>query len=205
MKSTRDYAVIQVSPKGERQIRAGHPWVYYNDILQTESGAQNGEIVDVVSEKGRYLGSGFYNDHSKIRVRLLSHNANDRFDEAFFERRLRYAWDYRKTVMGKEDLDACRLIFGESDQLPGLTVDRFHDLLVAQTLCLGIEKRKDVIFHTLVRLLEEEGATIRGLFERNDVAIRKLEGLEEGKGFYPLLDSRALRAPYPYCGKWHPI
>lgn len=187
MKKTRDYAVIQASPKGERQIRAGHPWVYYNDILQTEAGAEDGDIVDVVSEKGRYLGSGFYNHHSKIRVRLLSRNANDRFDNSFFERRLRYAWDYRKTVMGQEDVDACRLVFGESDQLPGLTVDRFHDLLVAQTLCLGIEKRKDVIFHTIVKLLEEEGATIRGLFERNDVAIRKLEGLEEGKGFYPIL------------------
>ena len=120
-----------VSPKGELQLKNGHPWVYYNDILQTEEGAADGEIVDVCNEKGRYLGSGFFNHHSKIRVRLLSRNANDRFDDAFFQRRLRYAWEYRKTVMGQKDLSACRLVFGEADQLPGLSVDRFEDLLVA--------------------------------------------------------------------------
>ena len=192
MKTARDFASVIVSPKGELQLKNGHPWVYYNDILQTEAGAADGEIVDVRNEKGRYLGSGFFNHHSKIRVRLLSRNANDRFDDAFFQRRLRYAWEYRKTVMGKKDLSACRLVFGEADQLPGLTVDRFEDLLVAQTLCLGMEKRKDLLFHTLVQLLQEDGAKIRGFFERNDVAIRKLEGLEEGKGFYPI---RGLQAP----------
>ena len=88
--------------------------------------------MDVVSRKGRYLGTGFYNHHSKIRIRVISNNTNDTFDEAFFRRRLRHAWDYRKTVMG-EDRDCCRIIFGEADHFPGLTVDRFGDILVAQT------------------------------------------------------------------------
>jgi len=139
----------------------------------------------VVSEKGRYLGTGFVSRESKIRVRLVSRNANDKFDRAFWQRRLRYAWEYRKTVMG-EDIDSCRVIFGEADGFPGLTVDRFHDLLVTQTLSVGIEKLKPLLFPLLVELMEKDGQTIRGLFERNDVAIRALEGLEQGKGWFPL-------------------
>ena len=131
------------------------------------------------------MGSGFVNDNSKITVRVISKNTNDKFDEKFFERRVRYAVEYRKAVMG-EDFSNCRLIFGESDQLPGLTVDRFSDILVAQVLSLGIEKRKDIIFKALVNILREMGEEISAIYERNDVAIREKEGLTEYKAFYEM-------------------
>lgn len=184
MEQQRQYAKIFITEKSERSIRAGHPWVYGAEITRREGACQNGGLVDVLSSKGRYLGTGFINGHSKIQVRLISRNANDRFDTAFWERRLRHAIAYRKTVMGA-DFDCCRLIFGEADFFPGLTVDRFHNLLVTQTLSLGIEQRKDLLFPLLLRILREEGETIDAIYERNDVAIRTLEGLEQGAGFYP--------------------
>ena len=182
----RDFPVFTVTPKAERSLRAGHPWVYGEEITAVEGGYRNGDMVDVVSSKGRYLGTGWVNDHSKIRVRILSRNANDTFDEAFFRRRVRYALDYRKTVMGPTDYRCCRLIFGEADQFPGLTVDRFENVLVTQTLSLGMEQRKEWVFRALVEGLREDGAEIAALYERNDVAIRELEGLRQNKGFYPL-------------------
>ena len=182
----RDFPVFTVTSKAERSLRAGHPWVYGEEITAVEGGYRNGDMVDVVSSKGRYLGTGWVNDHSKIRVRILSRNANDIFDEAFFRRRVRYALDYRKTVMGPTDYRCCRLIFGEADQFPGLTVDRFENVLVTQTLSLGMEQRKEWVFRALVEGLREDGAEIAALYERNDVAIRELEGLRQNKGFYPL-------------------
>ena len=182
----RDFPVFTVTPKAARSLRAGHPWVYGEEITAVEGGYRNGDMVDVVSSKGRYLGTGWVNDHSKIRVRILSRNANDTFDEAFFRRRVRYALDYRKTVMGPADYRCCRLIFGEADQFPGLTVDRFENVLVTQTLSLGMEQRKEWVFRALVEGLREDGAEIAALYERNDVAIRELEGLQQNKGFYPL-------------------
>lgn len=183
--NNRNYASVEVSQKAETTILQGHPWIYDTEIKKTEGEIKDGDIVDVLNRKRKYLGSGFYNSHSKIRVRLISRNANDQFDEAFFKRRVQYAWDYRKTVMGN-DLDCCRIIFGEADTFPGLTVDKFHDILVTQTLSLGIEKRKDLIFHLLYQILNQDGFQIRGIFERNDVNVRKLEGMEENKGFFKL-------------------
>ena len=122
----------------------------------------------------------------KIRVRILSTNTNDRFEEAFWERRLQYALDYRKTVMPGDDFKCCRLIFGEADQFPGWTVDRYNDLLVIQTLSLGMEQRKHMLIPLLVKLLRKDGETITGVYERNDVKIRLLEGLEEGKGWFAM-------------------
>ena len=185
MKQERAFARFTVTPKGERAIVGGHPWVYDGEVVSIEGAYENGSLVDVVSGKGRYLGTGFVSEQSRIRVRLISRNANDKFDEAFWERRIRYAWEYRKTVMG-EDADCCRVIFGEADTFPGLTVDRFHDLLVTQTLSLGMEKRKPMLFPLLCKVLREDGADIRGIYERNDVAIRAHEGLSEGKGWFPL-------------------
>ena len=182
----RDFPVFTVTSKAERSLRAGHPWVYGEEVTAVEGGYHNGDMVDVVSSKERYLGTGWVNDHSKIRVRILSRNANDIFDEAFFRRRVRYALDYRKTVMGPTDYRCCRLIFGEADQFPGLTVDRFENVLVTQTLSLGMEQRKEWVFRALVEGLREDGAEIAALYERNDVAIRELEGLRQNKGFYPL-------------------
>lgn len=185
MKAERQFPRVTVTAKGTRWVEGGHPWIYAAEVLDASEDIENGSIVDAVSEKGKYLGSGFFSRESKIRVRLVSRNANDRFDAAFWRRRIRYAWDYRKSVMGA-DASACRVIFGEADGFPGLTVDRFNDLLVAQTLSVGIERIKDTLFPLLVEVLEEDGIFIRGLYERNDVAIRALEGLEQGKGFFPL-------------------
>jgi len=182
MKSDRSYPRFAITAKGTRWVESGHPWIYEGEIAAAED-CPNGALVDAVSEKGKYLGTGFLSRNSKIRIRLLSRNANDRFDAAFWRRRLQYAWDYRKCVMGA-DVSACRLIFGEADGFPGLTVDRFNDILVAQTLSLGIEQRKDEIFPQLLELLRADGQTIRGIYERNDATIRALEGLEQGKGWY---------------------
>ena len=181
----RGYTTVTITKKAENTVVQGHPWVFEGELTDIDGTLTDGGLVDVLSHKGSYLGTGFYNSHSKIKIRLISRNANDRFDEAFFERRLRYAWEYRKTVMG-DDLNGCRVIFGEADTFPGLTVDKFNDILVTQTLSLGIEQRKDILFPLLYKILNEDGQGIRGIYERNDVAIRELEGMTQGKGFYPL-------------------
>ena len=185
MKQERTYPRVAVTRKAENSIKSGHPWIYHTELVEGEAGCNDGALVDIVSPRGRYLGTGFFNSHSKIRIRLLSTNANDHFDEAFWERRLRYAWEYRKTVMG-DDLSCWRVIFGEADSFPGLTVDRFGDILVAQTLSLGIEQRKSLLFPMLARILREDGQVIRGIYERNDVSIREREGMQQNKGFFPL-------------------
>lgn len=181
----RTYTKFYVTPKAERSARNGHPWVFADEILRIEGTYANGDLVDVMSDKDKYIGTGFVNDNSKIRIRIISTNANDKFDEAFYERRLRYALDYRRTVMG-DDFKYCRLIFGEADFFPGLTIDRFGDILVAQVLSLGIELRKKTIFELLCKILRESGEEVRGLYERNDIRIRLLEGMQEYTGFYPL-------------------
>ena len=186
MKADRGYPKFTITPKAEAAILRGHPWVYDAEILTAEGETQNGGLVDVLSKKGRYLGTGFLSEQSKIRVRLISRNANDRFDESFWERKLRWAWDYRKSVMDKADLDCCRVIFGEADAFPGLTVDKFHDLLSVQVLSIGMEGIKHHLIPALVRILREDGQTIRGVFERNDVALREKEGLTQYKAWFPL-------------------
>lgn len=180
----RPYAKLTITKKGERAARSGHPWVYGEEVTHVEGTYQTGDIVDVYSDKDRYLGTGFANDISKIRVRIVSRNANDRFDEAFWQRRVKYALDYRKTVMGDKDFACCRLIFGDADDMPGLTVDRYNNVLVAQTLCYGMDQVKPVIFKALVDELAAMGVTIRGIYERNDVKVRELDGMEEYKGWY---------------------
>ena len=185
MKSERNFPKCIITPKGTRWVEQGHPWIYEAEVIQLEGAWENGGLVDAVSEKGKYLGTGFLSLQSKIRVRLISRNANDKFDEAFWQRRIQYAWAYRKTVMG-EDISCCRVVFGEADGFPGLTVDRFQDILVTQTLSVGMEKLKPMLFPLLVKVLREDGQEIRGVFERNDVAIRALEGLEQNKGWFPL-------------------
>ena len=185
MKAERAFPRFIITQKGTRWVEQGHPWIYADEVIREEGICENGALVDAVSEKGKYLGTGFVSRESKIRIGLLSRNANDRFDEAFWRRRIQYAWDYRKTVMG-EDISCCRVIFGEADSFPGLTVDRFSDILVTQTLSVGMEKIKPMLFPLLVQVLREDGQDIRGIYERNDVAIRALEGMEQNKGWFPL-------------------
>lgn len=183
MKVQRNFPKFIITAKGTRWVEQGHPWIYEAEIVRSEGDFENGCLVDAVSEKGKYLGTGFLSLNSKIRIRLISRNANDKFDEAFWRRRIGYAWDYRKTVMAG-DLNCCRVIFGEADGFPGLTVDKFADILVTQTLSIGMEKLKPVLFPLIIEVLRADGHEISGIFERNDVKIRELEGLEQGKGWF---------------------
>ena len=186
MKQTRNYPIVTITKKGQRALEGGHPWVYEGEVLSCPSDAPNGAIVDVLGEKGTWLGAGLLSLQSKIRVRLLSRNANDAFDDGFWLRRFQYAWAYRKTVLAPEDLACCRVVFGEADALPGLTVDRFGDVLVTQTLSYGMEQRKARLFPLLVKALREDGQDIRCIYERDDDHLRDKEGLPQGKGFFPL-------------------
>lgn len=181
---------VTISKRAELAAKGGHPWIYGSEIKGKDEGIEPGEIVRVLSGKGKFIGSGFYNEHSKITVRIISTNANDRFDDAFWKRRVSYALDYRLQVMRPEDYDNMRIIFGEADQLPGLTVDRFGDVLSVQVLSLGIEKNKDIILNSLIEVLQQHGLPVSCVYERNDVKIRELEGLTQYKGFFdsPLLN-----------------
>ena len=183
LKNMRKFTKIFVTAKGEKALRGGHPWVYSDEVTGVSGAYENGGLVDVFSEKSRYLGTGFINDNSKIRVRIISKNTNDKFDSEFYRRRIRYAVDYRRTVMA-EDFSCCRLIFGEADMFPGLTVDRFGDILVTQVLSLGTELIKDELYRLLAEELERGGDKISAIYERNDAKIRELEGLEEHTGFW---------------------
>ena len=185
MKQQRSYPAVQVTAKGERAIKNGHPWVYGAELTGQTGTPENGGLVDVFAGSA-YMGTGFYNERSKITVRLLSRNANDRFDAAFWRRRVAYAIAYRKTVMPGADFQCCRLIHGEADQMPGLTVDRYGSILVAQVLSLGMEQVKDVVFQALYDELTRLGEHITGIYQRDDVAIRELEGMEQMKGWHPL-------------------
>lgn len=186
MKQTRCFPAAVITKKGEAAARAGHPWVYAAEIAERQGSFQNGCLVDVFSSKEAYLGTGLYSEKSKIAVRLLSDNANERFDDAFFARRVKYALDYRRAVMGA-DFGCCRLVFGEADGLPGLTVDRFSDILVAQVLSYGMDRIKGRVFRALCGQLAASGERISGLYERNDAPLRALEGLPQEKGWYEAL------------------
>lgn len=175
---------VTISKRAELAARGGHPWIYGTEIKSADEGIEAGDIVRVLSSKGKFIGSGFYNPHSKIRVRIFSTNANDVFDQAFWKRRAAYAVDYRLQVMRPEDYNCCRLVFGEADQLPGMTVDRFGDVLSVQVLSLGMERRKKVFLDGLIEVLRERNLPVSCIYERNDVKIRDLEGMEQYKGFY---------------------
>ena len=171
----RAWQRVTINKKAEAALREGHPWVYAEEATEIPDTA-DGDIVDVYSGRGRFLGAGFFNRQSKILVRVLSVNANDRFDEAFWRRRVRYAVDYRKTVL-RGDLSACRLIFGDADGFPGFVVDKFEDVLSAQVMCCGIERIKDLLFAALKETLAEEGIIVSTVYERNDGKTRAKEGL----------------------------
>ena len=174
---------VKISEKAEKSVKGGHPWVFEDEINEVSDGITDGNLVKVKTSKGRFLGTGFYNSNSKIRVRMISENANDRFDEQFFYRRLKWAVDYRKTVMG-DDFSCCRIIFGEADRFPGFTVDRFENVLVTEVLSLGIEKIKDMLYRQLLDIFEKMGEKIDIIYERNDAPIREKEGMEQYKGFW---------------------
>lgn len=167
--------------KGEgRTLKAGGMWVYDNEIDSVMGSFENGDVVAIHDFDSYFMGYGYINMNSKIRVRLLSRKKDAVIDEAFMEKRVRTAWNYRKETI---DTSSCRLIFGEADFLPGIVVDKFADVLVVESLALGIDKWKLVIVEALKKVLAEDGIKIRGVYERSDAKVRLQEGLERYKGF----------------------
>lgn len=167
--------------KGQgRTLKAGGMWVYDNEIDTISGSFENGDVVAVHDFDGFFLGWGFLNTKSKIAVRLLSRKKEAVIDEAFMEKRVRNAWEYRKQTI---DTGSCRLIFGEADFLPGIVVDKFSDVLVVESLALGIDRWKPVIVEALKKILAEDGICIRGVYERSDAKVRLQEGMERYKGF----------------------
>lgn len=167
--------------KGEgRTIKGGGMWVYDNEVASIAGEFENGDIVAVHDFDGYFMGYGFANRHSKIFIRLLSRKKDAVIDEAFMEARVRAAWEYRKETV---DISSCRVIFGEADFLPGLVIDKFSDVLVVESLALGIDKWKPVIVEALKKVLAEDGIAIRGVYERSDAKVRLQEGMERYKGF----------------------
>ncbi len=175
------YQTIVTLKKGEgRVLKAGGMWVYDNEIASISGRYEDGDIVGIHDFDGYYMGCGFINTRSKITVRLMSRKKDAVIDAAFIERRIRDAWEYRKQTI---DISSCRLIFGEADFLPGMTVDKFSDVLVVESLALGIDRWKLVIVETLKKVLAEDGIRIRGVYERSDAKVRLQEGMERCKGF----------------------
>ncbi len=182
---------VYINQKAENKVLNNHPWVFASDIVKVDKAIKNGDIVVVRNSKNKFLGSAFYNNNSKIVLRIISRNANDTFDYDFFKRRIEYALNYRMKVM-PNDLNAFRLVYGEADFLSGLTVDKFNDCLVVQILSLGIDVRKDIILKALYEVTSKY-FKIRGIYLRCDVALREKEGLEEYVGWYdgiPVLDNK---------------
>ena len=170
--------------KGEgRALKSGGAWVYDNEIASIAGGFKNGDLVYVHDFDGYPMGIGFINQNSVIRVRMLSRREETEINEDFWRMRVRNAWEYRKAVLRKEDLNACRVIFGEADFFPGLVVDKYDDILVTESLALGMDRYKELILNLLKELLAEDGYAIRGVYERSDAHVRRKEGLEPCKGF----------------------
>ncbi|MEI7736424.1 MAG: class I SAM-dependent rRNA methyltransferase [Ferruginibacter sp.] len=161
-----------------RRVETGHPWIFANEVntgMEKDTNASPGEIVDVYSFDKKFIGRGYYNPKSQISVRLLTRDKNEQIDDAFFYKRIQQAWEYRKKIGYSEN---CRLIFGEADDMPQLIIDKFNDYFVIQTMALGIDVWKPAIVKALNELFSP-----KGIYERNDVPVRELEGMEQHKGF----------------------
>ena len=175
-----EQAIVQIKKGEGRSLKAGGMWIYDNEIASITGDFQNGDLVAVEDFDGYPLGQGFINTKSKLTVRMMSRKKGTVIDEAFLEMRVRNAWEYRKNTV---DTSSCRLIFGEADFLPGIVVDKFSDVLVVESLALGIDRLKPVILDKLKQVLAEDGITIRGIYERSDAKVRLQEGMERYKGF----------------------
>jgi len=175
------YQTVVTLKKGEgRTLKAGGMWVYDNEIDSIMGSFDNGDIVEVRDFDGYCMGCGYINTKSKITVRMLSRKKDTLIDEAFMEQRVRDAWNYRKETI---DTSSCRVIFGEADFLPGIVVDKFSDVLVVESLALGIDRWKLTIVNALKKVMSEDGIMIRGVYERSDAKVRLQEGMERSKGF----------------------
>ena len=179
----RTYPEIVISRQGQSWLEKGQMWMYKNNLLKCDDHIKNGSLVDIVGEDHQYLGTGFLSKESHITVRILSKNQNEMINQQFFHKRIQQAYEYRKTVE-YQNLSNCRLIFGEADFLPGLTVDRYNDILVSQISSFGLEQIKDMIYELLLKVLRDDGQDIKGIYERNDIQVRSKEGLPLYKGFW---------------------
>lgn len=174
-------SAVIILKKGEgRTLKSGGAWVFDNEIAQVKGEFENGDIVAVEDFDGYFMGWGFYNPKSRISVRIMSRRKENEITEEFLERRVRNAWEYRRQTV---DTSCCRVIFGEADWLPGIIIDKFSDVLVVESLALGIDRLKPVILDKLKKVLKEDGITIRGIYERSDAKVRLQEGMERFKGF----------------------
>lgn len=173
-------AVVTLKKGEGRALKAGGMWIYDNEIASVSGDFENGDIVEVQDFDGYPLGKGFMNERSKIRIRMMTRDSKREIDAAFLHMRVKQAWEYRKKTV---DTACCRLIFGEADFLPGLVVDKFSDVLVVESLALGIDRLKETILRELKNVLAEDGIAIRGVYERSDAKVRLQEGMERQKGF----------------------
>ena len=180
MEKTNMNAVATLKKGEGRTLKAGGMWVYDNEIAAIDGTFENGDIVDIHDFDGFPMGRGFINEASKIRIRLLTRNAKQAIDRDFIRMRVKNAWDYRKKTV---DTGCCRLIFGEADFLPGIVIDKFSDVLVVESLALGIDRMKETIVDTIKEVLLADGITVRGVYERSDAKVREQEGMQRYKGF----------------------
>ena len=190
MRQQRPYPRLVVNRKATRSLKAGHPWVFEGEVIDAEPCA-NGSVVDVFEENGTWQGAGLVSQNSKIRVRIVTRNANDRVDGAFWSRRVAYAWNHRKVTMGgralpgcEPDTNCCRVVFSEADGMPGLIVDRYEHVLVTQVGTVGMELLKPVVYPLLLSTLRADGQDVRAIYERNDSPSRAKEGLPQEKGWW---------------------
>ena len=206
MKQVRPHPQVIVTRKAARSLASGHPWVFEGEVLRMAPAptdgreATNGCLVDVLEENGTWQGTGLLSQRSKIRVRIVSRNANDRFDQAFWRRRIEWAWRHRRVAMeGRSlpgcppDTESCRVVFSEADGLPGLTVDRYGQVLVAQVGTVGMELLRATVYPLLLEVLQADGQDVRAIYERCDAPTREKEGLPLRKGWWdgaPALDTR---------------
>ena len=173
-------ATVVLKKGGGRYLKSGGQWIYDNEIDRTDGEFEPGDVVRVEDFDGFFLGRGYINPKSTITVRILERYHDDEIDEGFWEKRVRNAWEYRKAVT---DTSCCRIIFSEADYFPGLVIDKFEDVLVVECETLGMERHKDTVCRLVKKVLAEDGISIRGVYERSDASVRKLEGLEKVKGF----------------------
>lgn len=178
-----NYPNITISNEGETWLQKGQMWMYRNNLVQADENIPDGGIVNIISTDGTYHGTGFYSPISHITCRILTKDESESIDQAFFEKRIRFAYDYRRTVE-PNNLSNCRYVFGEADLLPGLVVDCYNDILVTQISNTGMEQHKQMIYDILLEIFKENSHVIQAIYERNDIKVREKEGLTSYKGFF---------------------
>ena len=178
-----NYPTITISNEGETWLQKGQMWMYRNNLLHVNENIPDGAVVNIISNDGTYYGTGFYSPISHITCRILTKDESELIDQSFFEKRIRFAYNYRKTVE-PNNLSNCRYVFGEADLLPGLVVDCYNDILVTQISNVGMEQHKQMIYDILLEVFKENGHTIQAIYERNDIKVREKEGLTTYKGFF---------------------